>query len=54
MKKLQQWKDDAFSLAKRYEAQCTFALILIALVLIGIALWGKAHHKAGALLWIAI
>ena len=51
---LSQWKKDVERLAERNEQLLTGALIGVAGILILVAIFGKAHHKAMAAIYIVL
>lgn len=51
---LKKWKDSAMFLAEQHEQVLTCLLVGVAIVLLAIAFFGKAHHKAGALIYIVL
>lgn len=47
-------KDKVTAFVERYETACTALLVIIALILIAIAIYGKPHHKAMAMVYIVL
>jgi hypothetical protein len=54
MNTLQQWKNNAIQFAESHEREITCLLVLIAVILILVAIFGKAHHKAMAMVYIVL
>lgn len=54
MNTLKQWKNNAIQLAESHEREITCVLVLVAVILLAIAVWGKAHHKAMAMVYILL
>jgi len=54
MNTIKQWRNDAVSLVEAHEAAITMLLIVIALILIAVACFGKPSHKAAAMLYIVL
>lgn len=47
-------KDTIETGAKVYEIHLTCVLVVVAIVLLAVACWGKPHHKALAILYIVL
>lgn len=54
MNTFKQWKDNAVSLAEAHEKAITVVLVAIALILLGVAFYGKVQHKVSALVYIVL
>lgn len=54
MNTLIKWKNSAVQLAEAHEREVTGILLIVAVVLIAVALFGRAHHKALALSYIVL
>lgn len=51
---LLKWKNDAVQLAEAHERLITCVLVAVAVVLLLVAFYGKAHHKALAMVYIVL
>lgn len=51
---LLKWKNDVVQLAESHERLITCCLFIVAAILILVAIYGRAHHKALAMIYIVL
>jgi uncharacterized YccA/Bax inhibitor family protein len=54
MNTLARWRSNAVQLAESHENLITGALLLVGIILILVAVFGKSHHKAIAMAYIIL